>query len=142
MLRHFEWQHYVPSLYGAAVMVTPALLRDQPSTVAGLVRAVNRGVVDTVADIEAAVDAVVRRNPSMDRVANRERLAGTLALEMAHEEGSVLGVGAIDMARLAQTVDLMTRAKQLALPPSPERLFDDRFLPPSSKRVRSLSSAR
>ncbi|XAH22174.1 ABC transporter substrate-binding protein [Xylophilus sp. GW821-FHT01B05] len=141
-LRHFEWQHHVPSLYGAAVMVTPTLLRNHPSVVAGLVRAVNRGVVDAVADIEAAVDAVVRRNPSIDRVANRERLAGTLALEMAHTEGSVRGIGAVDMARLAQTIDLMARAKALAFLPSPASLFDDRFLPPPSERVRSLALAR
>ena len=37
-----------------AVMVTPALRRDHPEVVRGLVRAVNRGVVDAVADIEAA----------------------------------------------------------------------------------------
>ena len=140
VLRHFEWQHHVPSLYGAAVMVTPALLRDHPSAVAGLVRAVNRGVADTVNDIDAAVDAVVRRNPSIDRLANRERLAGTLALEMAHEEGASLGIGAMNMARLARTIDLMASAKQLAYRPLPERVFDGRFLPPVSQRVRSLAS--
>ncbi|MDM0111314.1 ABC transporter substrate-binding protein [Variovorax sp. J22R133] len=140
MLRHFEWQHHVPSLYGAAVMVTPALRRDHPQAVAGLVRAVNRGVADTVADIEAAVDAVVRRNPAIDRVANRARLAGTLALEMAHGEGATLGIGAVDMARLAQTTALMSRAKQLAHPPAPDDLFDGSFLPPVEARVRSLAT--
>ena len=140
VLRHFEWQHHVPSLYGAAVMVTPALLRDEPAVVEGLVRAVNRGVADAVADIDAAIDAVVRRNPSIDRAANRARLAGTLALEMAHAEGAALGIGAVDMARLAQTVAVMARSKQLALAPPAERLFDSRFLPPVSQRVRSLAA--
>ncbi|MDM0014816.1 ABC transporter substrate-binding protein [Variovorax sp. J22P168] len=140
VLRHFEWQHHVPSLYGGAVMVTPALLRDHPSVVAGLVRAVNRGVVDTVADIDAAMDAVVRRNPSIDRVANRERLAGTLAVEMAHREGGMLGIGAVDMARIRQTIELMGRTKQLVHPPRAERLFDSRFLPPLTQRVRSLAA--
>lgn len=32
MLHHFAWQHLVPSPYGGAPMVTPALLRNQPST--------------------------------------------------------------------------------------------------------------
>lgn len=139
-LRHFEWQHHVPSLYGAALMVTRALRRDHPAAVAGLVRAVNRGVADTVADIEAAVDAVVRRNPAIDRAANRARLAGTLALEMAHEEGARLGIGAVDMERLAQTTELMGRAKRLARPPLPDQLFDSAFLPPIEERVRSLAS--
>jgi NitT/TauT family transport system substrate-binding protein len=138
-LRHFEWRHHVPSLYGAALMVTPALRRDHPGVVAGLVRAVNRGVADTVADIDAAIDAVAQRNPAIDRVANRARLAGTLALEMAHTEGATLGIGAADPARLAQTISLMHKAKRLAHATAPERLFDARFLPPVEQRVRSLA---
>jgi len=140
VLRHFEWRHHVPSLYGAALMVTPALRRDHPQAVAGLVRAVNRGVADTVADIDAAIDAVARRNPAIDRAANRARLAGTLALEMGDAEGAVLGIGALDPLRLERTVALMARAKQLARPPAAARLFDPSFLPPLDQRVRSLSA--
>ncbi len=117
-------------------------MRDHPDAVRGLVRAINRGVVDTVQDIDAAIDAVVRRNPSIDRAANRARLAGTLALEMAHADGAIHGIGAADPARLAQTTALMHRAKGLKHPPTPERLFDARFLPPLAERVRSLAEAR
>ena len=139
-LRHLQWQHVVPSLYGGAVMVTPALARDHPEAVRGLVRAINRGLVDVIADIDGAIDAVARRNPAIDRAANRARLAGTLALEMAHPEGARIGIGAVDPDRLAATVALMARAKALlALPPA-GRLFDDRFLPPESARVRTLAA--
>ena len=136
-LRHLEWQHVVPSLYGGALMVTPAFARDQPAAVRGLVRAVNRGLVDVVADIDGAVDAVARRNPAIDRAANRARLVGTLAMEMAHPEVATLGIGAIDPARIATTVDLMARAKHLPARPAVARLFDDRFLPPLGARVRT-----
>lgn len=139
VLRHFEWQHYVPSLYGAAVMVTPALRERHPQAVAGLVRAVHRGLVDTVADLDAAIDAVARRNPALDRAANRSRLAGTLALEMAHPEGARLGIGAVNPERIAATVALMVQAKALPGLPAPDRLFDDRYLPPLDQRVRTLS---
>lgn len=138
-LRHLEWQHAVPSLYGAAVMVTPALIREHQLAVRGLVRAVNRGLVDVVADLDAAIDAVARRNPAIDRAANRARLAGTLALEMAHPEGADAGIGAADPRRIAATIDLMARAKSLPARPQVARLFDDRFLPPSGARVRSLA---
>jgi NitT/TauT family transport system substrate-binding protein len=137
-LRHLQWQHHVPSLYGAAVMVTPRLLREHPDAVSGLVRAVNRGLADVIADVDAATDAVARRSPGIDRAANRARLAGTLALEMAHPEGARIGIGAIDPARIATTVDLMFRAKALPARPEPTRLFDDRFLPPLDRRVRTL----
>jgi len=138
LLRHFEWQHHVPSLYGAALMVTPALRAGHPDAVAGLVRAVHRGLVDTIADPDAAIAAVARRNPALDRVANRARLVGTLALEMAHAEGARIGIGAVNPERITATAALMAKAKNLPTVPAAERLFDPGFLPPLQARVRSL----
>jgi len=138
-LRHFEWQHHVPSLYGAAVMVSQALRRDHPEAVRGLVRAVNRGLADVVADLEAATDAVVRRNPAMDRAANHARLKGTLALEMAHPEAATRGLGDVDPARLAEAVALISAAKGLARPPALAQVFDPSFLPSATERVRALA---
>jgi NitT/TauT family transport system substrate-binding protein len=138
-LRHLEWQHHVPSLYGGALMVAPGLVNDSPDVVKGLVDAVNRGVVETVADIDAAIEAVARRDPTIDRAATRARLLGTLAGEMAHPEGGRIGIGAIDPARLAATIELMARAKRLPSVPSVDRLFSDRFLPPLAARVTSLA---
>lgn len=138
-LRHFEWREHVPSLYGATLMITPELARDYPEAVRGLVRAVNRGVARTVSDIDAAIEAVARRNPAIDRKANRARLAGTLALEMSHPEIATLGLGPIDPVRLAETIDLMTRTKHLVRPPSPAQIFDSSFLPPADQLLRSLS---
>jgi NitT/TauT family transport system substrate-binding protein len=139
LLRHFEWQHHVPSLYGAALMVTPALRAEHPAAVAGLVRAVNRGLADTVADPDAAIAAVARRNPGLDRVANRARLVGTLGLEMAHPEGARIGIGAVNPERLAATAVLMALAKGLPSVPAAARLFDGGFLPPLDARVRTLA---
>ncbi len=136
-LRHFEWQHHVPSLYGGALMVTPTLLREAPETVQGLVTAVNRGLHDAANDIEAAIDAVARRDPSIDRAANRARLEGTLAGEMAHPERARIGIGAVDAARLSATIELMARAKSFAVVPTVDRIFSDRFLPPLAQRFTS-----
>ena len=137
-LRHFEWRAHVPSLYGATLMVTPALIRDHPAAVKGLVRAVNRGVTHTVSNIDEAIEAVARRNPAIDRSANRARLVGTLSLEMSHPEIAELGIGAINAGRLAGTIALMTRTKHLTRPPLPARIFDSSFLPPANQRLRSL----
>lgn len=139
-LRHFEWQHHVPSLYGAAVMVSQQLRRENPEAVRGLVRAVNRGLADVLADVEAATDAVVRRNPAIDRAANRARLAGTLALEMAHPEGARRGIGDPDDARLREAIAVISAAKTLP-PPQVSRIFDRTFLPPEAERVRTLAAS-
>lgn len=139
VLCHFEWQHHVPSLYGAALMVSQRLRRERPDAVRGLVRAVNRGLADVMADIDAATDAVVRRNPAMDRAANRARLAGTLALEMAHPEAMRHGIGDADPDRLVTTIALMAATKHLPRVPAPAEIFDPSFLPPAESRVRPFA---
>jgi NitT/TauT family transport system substrate-binding protein len=138
-LRHLPWHVFLPSLYGAALMVTQTLRLEHPQQVAGLVRAVQRGVADTVADIGAAIDAVARRNPAIDRAANRARLEGTLTLEMAHPEGATLGLGAVDAQRLATCIEVIARAKSMAPAPDAQRVFDPSFLPEPDTRIRSLA---
>lgn len=133
VLSHLEWQDHVPSLYGGAVMVSRAFLDARPDAVRGLVEAVNRGVKDTLADPQAAIDAVVRRNPAIDRPANEARLLGTIALEMGHPETMTLGLGDIDDARLADAVGLICACKGLA-ETAPAALFERRFLPPLGDR--------
>ena len=120
-------------------MVSRGLAANEPDVVAGLTRAINRGVRDTVADIDAAIDAVARRDPNIDRAANRARLAGTLALEMSHPEGARLGSGDLDDARLDRAINLIVRAKGHPLRPASQALFTRRFLPPLSRRVRHLA---
>lgn len=129
VLRHLEWRNYVPSLYGGAVMVARAFLAAHPQAVVGLVRAINQGVADTLADPEAAMDAVVRRNPAMDRAANRARLAGTIALEMSHPEARRHGIGWADPARLEEAARLITTGKGLSRLATAEEVFDPSFLP-------------
>ena len=141
-LRFLEYRHFVPELYGSALMVTRSLATAEPEIVAGLVRAVNRGLVDTVADIDAAIEAVVRRNPGIDGAANRERLAGTLALEMANSEGARLGIGDVDPVRLSKAIDLIVDGRSLARRPAPDEVFMARFLLPLGDRVRTLARSQ
>ena len=138
-LRFFEFRDWLPDLYGSALMVGARFADQDPGWVTGLVRAVNRGLADTIADIDAAVDAVGRRVPTFDRLANRERLLGTLAVEMSNAEGARLGIGAVDEDRLARAIDLIVSAKQLPNRPAVGDVFTNRFLPPVSSRVRTLA---
>ena len=137
-LRFIEYHDHVPELYGMALMVTRALARDEPATVQALLRALNRGLVDTVANPEAAIDALVKRNPAMNRASNLRRLLGTLALEMGRAEGAVLGIGDLDDARFARGIDLIVDTKRFAQRPTPADLFNRSFLPPLAERVRNL----
>ena len=137
-LRFFEYRHYVPSLYGAAVMVGRGLAQKEPELIAGFVRAINDGLRDTVNDIDAAIQAVAKRDPAINKAANRARLAGTLGLEMAHEEGQRLGIGDVDSERLNESIRLIVAAKKYAHTPLADDVFTRAFLPPLSARVATL----
>ena len=137
-LRFIEYHDHVPELYGMAVMVSPTLAHEEPETVKALLRALNRGLVDTVADPEAAIDALVKRKPAMNRASNLRRLLGTLALEMGRAEGGVLGIGDLDDARFARGIELIVGTKGYDRVPAPGELFTRAFLPPLPDRVRHL----
>ncbi|AVO45154.1 ABC transporter substrate-binding protein [Phreatobacter cathodiphilus] len=140
--RHFEWRTIVPDLCGAAVIASPAFIAAHPDAVRGFVRAVNRALADVVADPEAAIGAVRRRDPGIDVKANLARLTGTLALEMAHPDGATYGIGAVDPARLDRAIDLVARVKGLTRRPATSAIFDARFLPAADDRVRTLARRR
>jgi len=138
-LRFLEYRQFVPDLYGMTLLATRRLAETEPDVVAALARAVNRGLVDAIANLDAAVEAVARRDPGIDRAANRARLAGTLALEMAGAEGGRLGIGDVDDERLGRAIDLIVAAKAYPRRPAPDEIFDRRFLPPLATRVTSLA---
>lgn len=134
-LRHITWLDHAPAFGGGALMVTPAFRDRHPGAVAGLCRAVSRGLADCVADIDAAIEAVARRNPALDRAANRARLTGTLSLEMG-DAAAQAGLGDFDDARLTEIARLIAEAKGYAHQPAPAQVFDRRFLPPPADRAR------
>ena len=137
-LHFIEYHDHLPELYGMALMVTRELATHEPDTVRKLLRAFNRGLVDTIADPHAAIDALVKRNPAINRESNYRRLMGTLQLEMSRAEGGVLGIGDLDDARFARGIDLLVSTKNLPHHPKAGQLFDRSFLPPLDERVRSL----
>jgi NitT/TauT family transport system substrate-binding protein len=140
-LRHFEWRTWVPDLAGASIVASPDLIARAPEAVRGFVTAVNKGLAAAIADPDAAIDAVARRNPAIDRRANRARLLGTLGLEMAHPDGARFGIGDIDPARLERAIDLIAQVKALPHRPAAGTIFHRQFLPPLGERVTSLARA-
>ena len=141
-LRFLNWADVLPDMYGNTLFVTREIYRGDPGTMHGLVRAVNRALVDTVRDPAAAIDALLRQAPGSDRAVNLRRLQGTLAIEMAHREGARIGIGDMDDERLARLIAQIVQVKRLPRTPSVREVFDRTYLPPLAKRVRSLASSR
>jgi NitT/TauT family transport system substrate-binding protein len=138
-LRHLRFADHAPDLYGSVIMASRRILGADRSAIHGLVRAFNRGVADVVRDPEAAIDAVIRRALYANRNAEMLRLKTTLQIEMAHREGSQLGIGAVDAARLQRSIGQMALANSLKNPLAASAIFTSEFLPPLAQRVRSLA---
>ena len=138
-LYHLDYNRHVPDLYGMALMVTRELAQARPDAVRGLLRGFNRGLVDTIADPHAAIAALAGHGLRHSQEANLQRLTRTLQLEMAHPEGSRLGIGDLDGARFDRGIDLIATTKRLPHRPRVDDIFSRAFLPPLEERVRTLA---
>src|SRR5205807_4346126 len=77
-VRWFSFADYGLDLYSNGVMVSPALAKQNPDAVRGLVRAINRGFKDTVADLDGAIAAMLAVEPLLNGPLEKRRLEYTL----------------------------------------------------------------
>ena len=138
-LRFLNWSDVLPEMYGNTLFVTRQTYQRDRMALAGIVRAVNRGLADTVQNPSAAIEALIRHAPGTDHAINLRRLRGTLAIEMAHPEGRRIGIGDMDDQRLATLIDRIVKVKKLPRTPAVGEVFDRSFLPPLEQRVRNLA---
>jgi NitT/TauT family transport system substrate-binding protein len=121
-------------LYGNVVMVNTDFAAANPEAVKGFIRATIKGWRDTVAEPEAAIEAVMKRN----EVARKQ--VELLRLEMAMRDNILTplvqeeGIGGVDMARLARTLDEIALAYTYTNRPAPEAVFTDAYLPAAAER--------
>jgi NitT/TauT family transport system substrate-binding protein len=131
-LRYINYGDYGMDLYSNAIIVSRKLAKDNPEAVKGLIRAINKGLIDSLKDPNAAVAAVAKREPLIKIPVERERLDATLKDEMNHPEIAKIGVGNVDMDRLKKSIDILVEASGLPRTPKVEEIFTPAFLPPAS----------
>jgi NitT/TauT family transport system substrate-binding protein len=136
--RFINYGDHGMDLYSNCLIVSRKLVAEKPDALKGIVRAFNRGLVDTLKDYDAAVDSVARREPLINKPVEKERLIATLKDEMGHPEIASLGLGAPDPARLAKSIGIVKEANALPRLPGVEEIFNDAFLPPMAERIQKL----
>jgi NitT/TauT family transport system substrate-binding protein len=133
-LRFLRFDESLPDFYGSAVMASQALVTEHPGLVARAVSAINQGVIATIGDPEAAIETVLKYAPDARRDVELTRLKGTLAREMAHPEGKVIGFGDAEDGRLGRSIAQLAKAKSLPTTPPVRAIFRRDFLPPLEER--------
>ena len=137
-LRFINYADYGMDLYSNAIVFGRAFVKDNPKAVAGFVKAVNRAINDSLANPEAAMDVVMKREPLLKREVEKERLLATVKEEMNHPEIARIGLGDVDPARLKRAIAMVVDANGLPRTPSNDEVFDRSFLPPRAERASKL----
>lgn len=131
-IRYINYGDYGMDLYSNAIIVSKKLAKDDPQAVKGLIAAINHGLKDALKDPDAAVAAVAKREPLINKKVERERLDATLKDEMNHPEIAKIGLGNVDMARLKKSIDILVEADKLQHTPKVDDIYTPAFMPPAA----------
>ncbi|MCF8475806.1 MAG: ABC transporter substrate-binding protein [Pseudolabrys sp.] len=137
-IRYIKYGDYGMDLYSNAIIVSKKLTKEHPELVKGLIEAINHGVKDALADPDAAIEAVAKREPLIKKDVERERFNATLQDEMNSPEIAKIGLGNIDKDRLAKAIEILVDAQKLPRTPTVDEVYTDKFMPPLSELPKKL----
>lgn len=120
--------------YGNTLLVSQKLIEGNPKAVAGLVRAFNRAFKEMLADPATSVKYLKQREPLVDEALELKRLE-MVRPGMLTDNVRKSGLGAVEAERLQRQIDQVVEAYGLSNPPTRERLFNAKFLPPQAERM-------
>ncbi|MBF9232856.1 ABC transporter substrate-binding protein [Microvirga alba] len=121
-------------LYGNTIIVSEKFAKEKPEAVKGLLRAIMKGVRDTVKDPASAVDSVIKRNDVAKKDVELERLKMVLDQNMLTPWIKANGFGGIDKDRFARALDQIGLTFTYKTKPKVEDVFAEEFLPASDQR--------
>ena len=137
-IRFISYEDHGLDLYSNAIIVSKALVAQNPNAVRGFLKALNRGIKDAHADRVAAVDSVIKRESLLNVAVERERLGLMFSFDMSAPETKDVGLGDIVDSRLERNIRIVVDANKLPRSPAPGEVFDRRFLPPLAERMKQL----
>jgi len=126
---------YGLDLYGNVIIANPEFAKSNPKAVAGFVRATIKGIQDTIASPETAIDSLMKRNQIAKRDVELERLKLAISKNFVTPDVKKNGFGDVDMARLARSIDQIGLTFKYTNKPSADAIFTSAFLPPKADRL-------
>jgi len=125
---------YGLKLYGNAIIINPKFAADKPEAVRAFLHAFLKGLKDIVRRPVDAVDAVVRRDETLKKEVELERLRMAIRDNIVTPEVKADGFGAVDLARLGESIDQIGLVYTFKAKPKAADIFDASFLPPADER--------
>jgi len=134
-LRFINYSDYGLNLYSNAILFSRPFVKANPGAVKGFLRAYNRALKEVVANPEAGMDFMMKREPLLNRKVETERLLWSLKYEMNDPEIGSIGAGDVDDKRLAKSIATLVEINALPRSPAPGEVFDRSFLPARTERL-------
>jgi NitT/TauT family transport system substrate-binding protein len=125
---------YGLKLYGNTIIINPKFAAEKPEAVRAFLHAFLRGLKDIVRRPTVAVESVMRRDDSVKKEVELERLRMAIGDNIVTPEVRTTGYGAVDLARLAESIDQIGLVHTFKAKPKAEDIFDASFLPPAHER--------
>ena len=125
---------YGLKLYGNTIIINPKFAAEKPEAVKGFLRAFLQGLKEIVHRPAEAVDSIMRRDDTVKRDVELERLRMAIRDNIVTPEVRANGFGAVDFARLAESIDQIGLVYTFKAKPKAEDIFDASFLPPAAER--------
>lgn len=122
-------------LYGNSILVNTDFAAENPDAVKGFLKALAKGFADAVADPDAGVAAVMKRNEVLTAEIERERLDMANALNINTAYVKENGFGGVDEAKLIQSIEYLKVSMGLKGAVGAADVFDSSFLPPKEERM-------
>ncbi|MBP2560647.1 NitT/TauT family transport system substrate-binding protein [Neorhizobium galegae] len=123
------------NLYGNAILINTDFAAKNPAAVKGVLKALAKGFADAVAKPEEGVAAVLKRNETLNKDIELERLKMANAMNIKTPYVVANGFGGIDPARLTASIDTLKVSMGLKGNVKADQVFDASFLPAKEQRM-------
>ncbi|WP_270934560.1 ABC transporter substrate-binding protein [Falsiroseomonas oryzae] len=128
----FRYSDVGADFYATALITTRRFATANPRAVTGLIRGLVRAQYDCLADPEAAIANLRRREPLTDMALETARLRMALDQLTFTPHVRQNGFGRVDTARLQRSVDAVREAFGISRPMAASDIYDPSFLPPAT----------
>jgi len=129
-----KYSDFGANMYGLTLATTKAFIEKNPDTVRAMVKALNKGTIDTIKDPAAALKIMKANDAMMKEDIEKVRL--DLALSVTNTAWvKKNGLSTAQPERVKFTIDSVAAAYGIANPPKPEDVYTDKFLPPAAERM-------
>ena len=126
--------NYGLKLYSNAIIINPKFAAEKPEAVRAFLHAFLKGLKDIVRRPAEAVESVVRRDDTVKKEVELERLRMAIRDSIVTPEVRADGYGAVDFPRLGESIDQIGLVYTFKAKPKAEDIFDASFLPPADER--------